>query len=122
MFWCKTLNPQWITLAPQTVTSNHRDLQKIVIHFPFVFTFGGGGIDIRQTIGETGHRKWLDLDRVLVQPWESRSVRLEVKHNGVMENEKKDVIDCTGCLSPERTKRGGFDPVEYFSWALGIDS
>ena len=103
VFWCKTLNPQWITLALQTVTSNHRDLQKIIIHFPFVFTFG-----------ETGYREWLDLDRVLVRLSESRSARLEARHNSVMENEKKDVIRCMGCLLPERTKRG-FDLVEYFS-------
>ena len=111
------MNPQWITLALQTVTPNHRDIQKIVIHF----TSGGGGIDIRQTIGETGYREWLDLDRVLVQLWESHSTRLEVRHNGVMENENKDVIDCMVCLLPKRTKRG-FDLVEYFSWALGIES
>ena len=73
-------------------------------------------------MGETGYMEWLDLDRVLVQLWELRSTRFEIGHNGVTEDEKKDVINCVRCLLPERTKRGAIYLVECVRWALGIRS
>ena len=73
-------------------------------------------------MGETGYMEWLDLDRVLVQLWESRSTRLEIGHNGVTEDEKKDAINCVRCLLPERTKRGGIYLVGCVRWAQGIRS
>jgi hypothetical protein len=66
--------------------------------------FGG----IKQIIGETDSGQWLDIDRLLVQLWESRSIRPKV-----MCTAKKDMGDRIGSLLPEVTERGIIDLAEY---------
>jgi hypothetical protein len=58
-------------------------------------------------IGDTVLGQWLDLDRLLVQFWESRSIRPRVVCS--MEQNRSD---CVGCLLPEITKRGLIDPIQ----------
>ena len=68
------------------------------------------GADAEQTVGEANFKQWLNLDRLLVQVWESRSIRPKViftEQEGM-----SDMRDCMGCLLPEITKRGIIDLVD----------
>jgi hypothetical protein len=65
-----------------------------------------GGANVGQVIGEANYGQWLDLDRLLVQLWESYSIRpkaiLSPAEAGSFER-----------LLPGITKRGVIDLVEY---------
>jgi len=66
------------------------------------------GSNIRGTIGEAVYELWSDLDHLLVQFWESRSIRPRIgcfRVRGV----KRNMDYCVGCLLPEITKRGIVD-------------
>jgi len=111
VFRPKFLDAEWITIALQTITSEHRDLQQILIHLPYSLTMFG--MDVGRFVGEATCRGWLDLDRLLVQLWESCSVcpKLECVRLGLTwwPGTKYYI----GCLFPEMTKRGIVDPVYY---------
>jgi hypothetical protein len=68
----------WITKALQTITPNHRDLRQIIIHIPRGLTFIDLGADGGPTIGEPIRGQCLGLDHLLIQFWESRSIRPKV--------------------------------------------
>ena len=114
-FWCGQLRAKWVTMTLRTVTSKHKDLQKIFIHIYHRFTPDSSGASIRKVVGETTYREWLDLDRLLVEFWESRSIRPKVKYACASPNESKGAIDGVACLLPEITKRGIADLVEYYA-------
>ena len=71
-FWIDGLHPAWITKTLRTITSRHRDLQKVSIHALYYSICVGGDI----------HGEWMDLDGLLVQFWESRGVRIKVLYVG----------------------------------------
>jgi len=98
----------WITGALQTITPQHRDLQQISICLPCRLTSFTVGTDVRQTVGEAITRQWLDLDRFLVQLWESRSIRPRVGCLRLAE-ERQNVEYSIGCLLPEAMERGIVD-------------
>jgi hypothetical protein len=91
---------EWVTMALQTITPEHRDLREVSIHLPYYLTLGGLFVNIKQFVGEAGYKKWLDLDRLLVQLWESHSIRPTVM--SAAEHKKESV----GVLFPEITERG----------------
>jgi hypothetical protein len=66
---------EWVTVALKTVTPAHRDLRQISIHIPYYLTLPRVYTNLRQGIGKASSEEWLDLDRLLVQLWESRSIR-----------------------------------------------
>jgi hypothetical protein len=76
---------------------------------PIVHKFSGAGIDadVREEVGEAGYGEWLDLDRLLVQLWESRRIRLMAAFT-----KGQDMRSSIECLLPEITKRGMIDLVE----------
>ena len=96
---------KWITAALQTTTPKHRELQKITIRVPYSSTFPDNvdTVERSTTFGE-----WMDLDRLLVQFWESRSTHPKVEcttwqgWNGSM----RGFFDC---FLPELTRRGTID-------------
>ena len=69
------------------------------------------GVDIRKVIGGRIYGQWLDLDRLLVQFWESRSIRPRVIW-AMAEREREVMRDSIGQLLPEITERGIIDLVE----------
>ena len=95
-------------MALKTITSEHRDPQQVSIHFPPDFT----SIDLEIRFGEApaSAREWWDLDRFLVQLWESRSIRPKITSNSVLLREAQAVRCCVEYLLPEVTKRG----VDYY--------
>jgi hypothetical protein len=95
-----------IVVALQTITPEHRYLQQILVlatrHSAMT------GASVRQAIGEEDLAQLLDLDRLLVQFWESHSVRLKVVC--VTLEQGRDHIDH---LLPEVSGRGIVDFVRY---------
>jgi len=64
--------------------------------------------DIREATGEEACERWSELDRLLVQSWESRSIRPRfIQTNSVQEMQRVEVY--LGSLLPEVTKRGIID-------------
>jgi len=108
-FACLKLDPHWITTALETITPGHSDLQEISIHMPYSAALDRDGVDIRQTIGETVYGQWLDVDRLLVQFWDSRSIRPRVV-DPLMENGGGGMGHLLSRdLLPEITERGIVD-------------
>jgi hypothetical protein len=93
----------WVATTLQAITPKHRDFRHIKIRIPYCPTFLRAGANIRQTVGEANYMQWLDLDRLLIQLWESRAVRPQVVCT---------TADCLGCLLPEVTKSGIVDFVK----------
>jgi hypothetical protein len=98
---------EWITMTLQTMTPNHRDLREISIRVADYSTTVGDstGSDVGQTGREP--RQCPSLGHVLIQFWESRSIRPKV-------------ICTAPCVEsyierflPEITERGIVDLVEY---------
>jgi len=80
---------QWITMALQTVVSkNLRSITICVDRFVLV------------TVGEAAHQEWNDLDRLLVQFWNTHSIRPRVTRLV-----GKDMRDFAQSLLPELTRR-----------------
>ena len=72
----------------RTMTPVHRDLRQISIYVPRGLVQPEP--DFSQTMMEEIRGQWLGLDRLLIQLWESRSIRLKVTHaisKGEMQNE-----------------------------------
>lgn len=78
VFRPRSPNVEWITMALQTITQQHRDLRQVSIHIYHKSDLATAGANIKQTIGEQIYGQWSDLDHLLNQYWESRSVRLKV--------------------------------------------
>ena len=97
----------WVITALQTITPEHQDLRRITIYIPHYLTLAVALTNLRQTIGETDCEKWLDLDRLLVQFWEARSIRPKIVF------QTDEGMGDIGCLLPEITKKGVIDIFEY---------
>ena len=116
VFRCGSLSSKWVVKALETITYQHRDLCEISIHLPDMLNcaLNEDGVTIERIEEPNLGTQWLDLDRLLVQFWDSRSIRPKVVHP-LTENEKKEMGDWAGHLFPELTKRGIIDLVEYSS-------
>ena len=91
----------------QTITPKHRDLRQITIGMTDHFVPVGVGANFENTVEEPVRRRWLDLDRLFVRLWESRSI-----HPRIVFTKKQDMRDRIGYLLPEITKGGIIDLVE----------
>ena len=85
----------WIDTALRTIAPGHRHLREISIHV----SHSSEGLDIREAIGEAAFGRWLDLDRVFVQLWESHSIYPQMRWK------QYDAESCLGRLLPEAAKR-----------------
>jgi len=106
-------NVDWITTKLQTLTPEHQDLRRISIYIPYKLPIAVLGANIRRVISDTTYGQLLDFDRLLIQFWESRSIRLIVtctKPIG-MQN-MRSMRDDLESLLPEVTRRGIMDLVE----------
>ena len=103
-FHLEELHDVWTTLALKTLTSKHRNLQRVSIYIPMTFT---------RMLEETC-RQWMDLDRVLVQLWESNAIRIQVVYFGRMREE--GARERVERLLPKMTERriGKLEPLFNF--------
>ena len=93
-------------MALKTITPDHPAPRKITIHVPYSVTTDG--FTTKPTGGPV-HGQWLELDRLLIQLWDSRSIRPKVvwtMQTGV--NGK----DSAGRLLPGIMGKGMVDLVE----------
>ena len=100
---------EWITRTLQTITPEHRDLRQISVYVPHHLTLFRVGANVRQYLGEASCGWWSNLDHLLVQFWEVRSIRPKVGRTSP--EKRKNMEFFIGCLLPEITKRGIVDPV-----------
>jgi len=98
-------NVEWITATLLTIAPEHRELRHISIHAPYCLT-----LDIEQSVGGAASRQLSDLDCLLVQFWESHSIRPRIGCVGLRE-EGQNAEYYVGCWFPEITKRGVVDLV-----------
>ena len=73
------------------------------------------GAGFEWIISTTPGAQWLDVDRLLVQFWDLRSIRSKGVYLPMVENGKMEIKDRAGRLLPELTKRGIIDLAEYSS-------
>jgi len=100
----------WITMALQTITPEHRDLRQISVYLPYHLTHLRVGANSGRYLEEETSREWVDLDHFLVQFWELRSIRPRVGCARQGE-EGQNVEHSIGFLLPEATKRGIIDSI-----------
>ena len=91
---------QWIATTLETAES--KNLRKITLH-------SHGFIEV--PFPETHLRGWRDLDRLLLQLWTLRSVRLKITFKKGTEG--RDLGSLGSMLLPELTGRGAIDLVEF---------
>lgn len=95
-----SLGSGWITMALETITLRHQDLQQISIDV------WGGLVALTSP-----DARWSDLDRLLLKLWDSHSIRPKVV-DSLTEVAKTGSRDWVGYLFPEATGRGIIDVVE----------
>jgi hypothetical protein len=93
-------------MALNTLTSEHRDLRKITIWVPGCLR----PIDqmVREVEAARPGMRWRDLDSLLVQLWESRSIPSKISGDGLKEG-KEEAYDWATYLLPETMNRGTVD-------------
>jgi len=111
VFRPKLLHIAWVIMAVQTITPKHKDLQRISIKFPHLRRPIATGVNVRQLIRKETYWQWMDLDRLLVQLWESRIVRPKIVYSAAKGKEEM-VCEWIRDLLPEITERGIIDLVE----------
>jgi len=112
VFRVESQGVDWINTTLRTIAPEHRDFRQITIYLPYDAALSGAGANVRQSVGEYVFGQWSELDHLLVQLWESRSIRprtLYLAPGGT----GKDIIECVGCLLPEVTRRGIIDLAEW---------
>ena len=68
----------WITMALRTIVPENQDFRQITIYLPYDPRLSSAGADVRRIAGELIFGRWLELDRLLAQLWESCSIRPEI--------------------------------------------
>jgi len=101
---------EWVTALLRTITPEHRDLRQISISMDDYSASVMVGADVRREIGDQ-IRGWLELDRLLVQLWESHSIRPKILCCRPLSLEET-MTDLVGWLLPETTRGGIVDPVD----------
>ena len=94
MFRYAGLHAEWITKTLNTVKS--KNLHSLSLKLP------RSGIE--DPVWEVAHQEWLDLDRLLVQFWDSHKLRSKVIYAT-----EKDAKDEVAKFFPELTRRGIVD-------------
>jgi len=112
VFWVEWWRADWITMALRTIVPEHRDFQQIAIYLPYDSGLTGSGANVRRIAGELVFGQWLELDRLLAQLWESRSIRPKIIYFAPRGTEKY-VTDCVRCLLPEMTGQGIIELSEW---------
>ena len=112
VFRLESLKVEWVTVILQAITPKHQDLQHISIYMHgYMLPPICPGFKARLIVGERVFEQWLDLDRLLVQFWESRSIRPRFVC-GQMGEYEQSVKRSIGCLLPVAAGGGMFDVVE----------
>ena len=107
-FWAVSSSIEWITVALETVTQKVQGLQRITIHL-YDSKIETSGPGVWGTAEERIREQWRSLDHLLVQLWESHSIRPRVEGSSL--RDEREVRDVFWGFLPEITKRGIVDIV-----------
>jgi hypothetical protein len=111
-----SLNPRWIVKTLRTVTNDHRNLRQISLDLPYAFLSpefeGADPARVRQAVGETVHTGWSELDRLLIQLWESHSIRPKALYSVPSWVDRRRARICMESLLPETAAGGIVDLIE----------
>jgi hypothetical protein len=109
-FLCQ-LNPRWITVALRTIMHNHRALH-LSISVPDALDYPGYTLakNVGHSIGEAASLGWLELDRLLIQLYESHSIRPKI----LFREDEQNARGLMGRLLPE-VMAGGIVELEKIS-------
>lgn len=113
VFRYESKNIDWITMTLQTITSEHRDFRQITIFLPCLLTLFNvvvGGPPSTY-LDDAMARQWLELDCLLLQFWETRSIRPRVLCPR-LGGEWRNTETLIGCLLQGITQRGIIDLFE----------
>ena len=111
VFRCRSLNSAWITMTLRTVTAEHRSLRQISVYVPCIRGYWYDRSVISSLYKANPPLRWSDLDRVLVEFWELRSIPSKVVCSRTKRG-SRGAKDWAEFLVPELMKRGIFDPVD----------
>jgi len=106
VFWYRSHDVDWITMTLQTITAEHRDFRRITIFLPCLLSV----FDV-SSFNDAVIRQWLDLDQLLLQIWETRSIRPRV-FCPMLGDEWRNTETGVRCLLQEITDKGGLDLFE----------
>ena len=91
----------------ETIKSAHKDLREVKIIIPFLST------PIDENFNGDFYMQWANLDRVLLQLWQSYSVRTKLVYTARNDPEVGErVCEFIGSLLPEAIKGGGTELVD----------
>jgi hypothetical protein len=111
------VNPQHMVAALQTITPNHRDFRRISLVTPYPLFYQSydftNPTNFKRDVGEAYCVEWLELDQLLAQIWESRSIRPQLIYDVPQELDRESVRSCMEALLPEVMTRG---VVELVGW------
>ena len=94
----------WVATTLKTITSEHRDLRKVLIRFHGLPNFNDRQTDARMVVGDRLYSHWMVVDRTLIQLWELLAVCVEISYYS--RGHGKRAREFVECLLPESTRRG----------------
>ena len=110
-------HPHWIVTTLRTTTPDHRDLQMISVHTPWIhpaqISNCVDSADFRGWIGGSACQGWSEVDHLLARLSESRPIRLDVRYMMSRSLGEDGAKGLMGILLPEATARGMVDMVGY---------
>jgi hypothetical protein len=98
----KDLSVAWVASTLKTIASGHRDLREVSIKgqaFSDSTDWPTDAADVEDDIRE----EWVNLERTLIQLWESHGVCTKVMYHSRRREESRELVED---LLPEATKRG----------------
>ena len=105
--------------ALRTITKKNQDFRNISIRLPYHPAVDKHGVGIREIIGDRLSRHWSELDRVLIQLSEARSIRPKVVFTTLKTEEEDSYMpttmrECVESLLPEAMMVGVVDLVRLY--------
>ena len=96
------LTVTWVASTLKTITSSHRNLREVSIEGRALSNSAGWPANAADAVDDIGE-EWVDIERTLIQLWESHGICAKVKYYSRRREESRELM---GSLFPEATKRG----------------
>ena len=112
-FKLASLAVEWVIQALQTITRNHVDFRSIDIRVSYIRALAGDDANPRQVVEEQVRDRWSELDRLLVQFRDSRSICLGLSYRAPT-GQKEKMEECMRFLLPEVTREGSIYSLEWY--------
>lgn len=104
-FYYSGYSVAWVAATLKTITSEHQDLRNISIGSHALSNNFDHQDDARTVVENELYEHWMDLDRTLIQLWESHAIRVRITYFSPR-GERKRAREFVGGLLPEATEKG----------------